>query len=73
MREYFFTMSRSQLVQHFPERKHLLGGYVKIRADTKFEAEQEMFKLYGRKWAFSYYALDDIHPLDRVCLAEHVA
>lgn len=45
---------------------HAQQGYiVEILATSREEANQKMFAAYGRKWAFMYDSLNDVHPADR--------
>lgn len=42
------------------------GHVVEIIADSRSEAEEKMFdSRHGRRWAFMYDSLADVHPDDR--------
>jgi len=56
MKAYYFTFGHGHV--GFP-------GYHKVVAEDAGEAREEMFRRFGKKWAFQYDKLEDIHILDR--------
>lgn len=55
MKEFYVTLATN----------HGGPGYVLIYADNENEARNKAFENLGKKWAFLYKSLEDIHPLDR--------
>lgn len=44
------------------------AGYVEIEADDRDHARHLAFThMPDGRWSFDYKALDDVHPMDRVC------
>lgn len=71
MAKHFFTMAQNQIVHHFPDKgEHLSGGMVVVEAPDKDVAREIMTNAFGMKWAFQYDDLEQVHPADRIVLAE---
>ena len=61
MEKFYFTFGFGQ--EHY-------GKYFVIESDDYEEAREEMFKLFGNKWAFQY-PVDEWFGWDGISIAEY--
>ena len=50
MNKYYFTFGSGQKYE---------GCYVVIEAENAYDARQEMFQRYGKKWGFMYKSAEE--------------
>jgi hypothetical protein len=58
MNKYYVTLAAN----------HGGPGCVEVTASDYETARQLTFEILGRKWAFIYESLEDVHPLDQTIL-----